>query len=192
MSRSASAEVLVTGGTGPEECRWFASALADAIGARFGTLWRVGDALGLDVEPSELAGWIGTHELVWRTRPGRKRWFVGVALFPPAAEVPVLDPADVVLAACRSGGPGGQAVNTTSSAVLARHVPTGIAVRVEDERSQHQNRRLALLRLAEALGARARMERMARDRDRWLAHHRVQRGSPVRRWRREDDGLVEV
>lgn len=66
------------------------------------------------------------------------------------APVPFLEK-DLVESFCRSGGPGGQNVNKVSTAVLLLHRPTGISVRVQDSRSQDQNRALARERLAERL-----------------------------------------
>jgi peptide chain release factor len=56
----------------------------------------------------------------------------------------------------RSSGPGGQNVNKTSTKVTLRHLPTGIAVTVQDTRSQAQNRELARERLLAELNERAR------------------------------------
>jgi peptide chain release factor 1 len=67
-----------------------------------------------------------------------------VAVLPEAHDVDVeIKESDVEMQFTRSGGPGGQAVNKTSSCVLLFHKPSGIQIRCQVERSQHQNRELA-------------------------------------------------
>lgn len=128
-----------------------------------------------------ISAWQGV--MVWicqspyRPKHKRKNWFFSGEMFE------VSDTSynsTITFQTCRASGAGGQHVNTTDSAVRATHTETGLTVRVESERSQHANKRLARALLLQKLQVSKRQAAEQQEHERWQQHQTLQRGAPVK------------
>ena len=136
--------------------------------------------------------WIGTIQ--WNCasplRPmyPRKNWFIGVHEIKMPKAIPSDD--SIVFSTCKSSGKGGQHVNKTESAVHAKHIATGISVKVQTERSQFANKKLAreliAIKLMELSSKNAANHKQASHAQHW----NVKRGNPIRvfKGRKFEDG----
>lgn len=187
---------------GPAEC-------ALAVAKAWTLLQREAEALGLQVDllEAEAGAQPGTWQslllaldgaaaaalaqrwsgsLLWicaspyRPQHRRKNWFFGGRRFVPAT---LAAGDDVRFEALRSSGPGGQHVNKTASAIRATHLASGLSVKVQSERSQHANKRLALALIQQRLAERADATAAGQRADRRQAHYDIDRGNPVRTFR---------
>ena len=100
-----------------------------------------------------------------------------VAVLPEAQEVDVeIKPEDIDVTVCRASGKGGQGVNTTDSAVQIQHRPSGLTVRIADERSQIKNRAKAMT----VLRSRLLEAKIAEENAKYAAHRKQQVGTGER------------
>jgi peptide chain release factor len=195
----------ISAGQGPIECAW-------AVLKVLQEMRKEAEAAGLDIraigtepgpEPntaysvlltipsgpardSFVDSWRGTVQWVARSpfRPEHKRknWFVGIDMLEPVEEMR-FNAKEVQWEVMCASGPGGQHVNRTESAVRVTHLPTGIQAIASEERSQHQNRKLALARLAKKIADQGTEEQNQANMRRWRAHQELSRGNPIRTFR---------
>lgn len=125
--------------------------------------------------------WVGTIQWIcqspYRPKHGRKNWFIGVACFDGVKSI---DDSEIKFETMRSSGAGGQHVNKTDSAVRATHLATGLSVKVQMERSQHANKRVAILLLSQKLETQRQSMASEQKAERRLFHHQIERGNAKR------------
>ena len=188
---------LISAGNGPKECEWVVGQLAAALKAEAergrGSAEIVrSDGLGagpaksliFDWKGPAVTGipgtvcWIGTSP--YRPRHKRRNWYVGVSCLDATGEDFQVDPKDVRYKAMRASGPGGQHVNTTDSAIRATHLPSGVSIVSRAERSQHANKRIALLKLMAVFAQKAQVCRDQNKSAVWLQKRSLERGNAAR------------
>lgn len=136
--------------------------------------------VSLDGKESEqlISTWSGTVQ--WqcqsqlRPRHKRKNWFISVIAFSP---IQALAESEIEYEFTKSQGAGGQHVNKTCSAVRAKHIATGVSVKVQSERSQHANKRLARELIHWKLSEYQSQQQTDLDKQRHLSHYQIERGN---------------
>ena len=188
--------LMISSGSGPRECQYAARGIAKAF-IKEAKIENVKASL-LETDSSasyllRLSGhnansfakarcgtirWIGQSP--YRKNHKRKNWFVGVSILPELTDMPDIKETDIQYMATRASGPGGQHVNKTNSAVRAVHVPTGISVTAQEERSQHANKKLCRLKLTAIFAQRNALAKHNAKTAQWSAHKSLERGNEVR------------
>lgn len=144
-----------------------------------------------------LKGETGMHRLVrispFNSEGKRQTSFAAVDVTPEVedSEEIEIDEADVRTDTYRASGAGGQHVNKTDSAVRLTHLPTGIAVQCQQERSQHKNRSLAWKMLRAQLARLEEMKREEAEAAKYQTKARVGFGSQIRSYFQHPDQRVK-
>jgi len=199
--------IQITSGRGPAECCWVVAQVLkhflEAVkqngidykilqrekGIENMTLQSVTVQLKAKTLDQFLNQWIGTIQWIgvskFRPQHKRKNWFVALNEIEQKQHFEINEN-DISYQATRSSGPGGQHVNKVSSAIRAIHEPTKTQVLVMDSRSQHQNKKIAKIRLQEKV-AEIQLQRLKSSiKNQWENHLNIARGNPIQVFKGSD------
>lgn len=143
---------------------------------------------------NDIKNLIGTIEWIYESkiRKGvkRKNWFIDLSEI-PEVNIVNINNKDIRIDIFRSSGKGGQNVNKVNSAVRVVHIPTGITVECQDERSQFMNKKRCLEKLNYLLNEKQKKNKALQENESWKIGNNVVRGNPVRIYIGEDFKLKE-
>lgn len=196
--------IQITSGQGPEECCHAVVRITKILmteAKNFGLTIDIieeslknGDSVLLSIQGDKtlffINQWRGS--ILWickspfRPTHKRKNWYIGIEHFFYEERDTTLKLTDITITSMKSGGPGGQHVNTTDSAVRVTHNPTGLSAKASEERSQHMNKKLALARLASQLQNCELDNKKNVQNQQWKQHQDLERGNPIKTYVGED------
>ena len=207
----------ISAGNGPEECAYSVSLTVRALLKEIQNLPNKGiKADIIEAETTQVKGnfrsalisiegneaekfihtWVGVIQWIWKSsyRPHHKRknWFVSVKPYFIPKDDSDFSLSDVRFETAKSGGPGGQHINKTETAVRAIHIPTGKSSLARGERSQLMNKKLALARLASYFYD----EKVKKEQHNYSelrhSHWELERGNPIRIYDGETLKLIKI
>ncbi|TCO69351.1 peptide chain release factor H [Marinisporobacter balticus] len=193
--------VQISSGSGPEECSLGVGLFLkkvlkeckqkdlkiDMIGHIDGKYTDTYKSVLLRIEGQGVESYLKTIEgsILWickspyRPKHKRKNWFINVEAY-KEQEKYSFDLKNVKIETMRSSGAGGQNVNKVETSVRITHLPTGITVRAQEERSQYRNKKLVLAMLEKILQSKNEIAKDDFKKGLWVQHQSLTRGNPVR------------
>jgi peptide chain release factor len=184
--------LLISSGTGPDECHIAVKKLAQYIIKEHKDVYLLDSVESnhglfsclLSGNQEILQQYAGTIKWICespiRKNWKRKNWFVTCEIFEDIEKNNInINLNDIKFEAVKASGPGGQHVNKTESAIRATYMPNGITVFAQEERSQHQNKRLAIARLIKKIENKKIETLKENTKKQWETHNSLIRGNEI-------------